>query len=43
MGPEHPDVAATLENYANLLRKTDRNEEAEKLEERARVIRGKAR
>ncbi len=39
-GPEHPDVAMTLENYAALLREMDRNAEAEKLEERARAIRG---
>ena len=43
LGPEHPDVALSLENYAELLRKTDRNAEAEKLEERARAIRAIAR
>ncbi len=30
-----------LEDYAALLRKLDRNEEADQLEERARAIRGK--
>src|SRR5208283_5631638 len=41
LGPEHPDVASTLENYASLLRKMDRPEEAEPLEARARAIRAK--
>jgi len=36
---EGPTVATSLENYADLLRKTDRNDEAERLEERARAIR----
>ena len=40
LGPEHPDVATILENYADLLRELDRNREAEELEERARAIRG---
>ena len=39
LGPEHPNVASGLENYADLLRKTDRNAEADELEERARAIR----
>ena len=39
LGPEHPNVARILENYADLLRKLDRNAEAEELEERARAIR----
>ncbi len=43
LGPEHPNVATSLENYADLLRKTDRNAEAEELEDRARVIRTKGR
>ncbi len=43
LGPEHPNVASGLENYADLLRKTDRNAEADKLEERARAIRSKER
>jgi hypothetical protein len=36
-------VAQTLENYGYLLRVLDRAAEAEKLEERARAIRGIAR
>ena len=28
LGPEHPKVAVTLENYANLLRKLGRTEDA---------------
>jgi len=36
-------VATSLANYADLLRKTDRNAEADKLEERARAIRAIAR
>ena len=43
LGPEHPNVAQMLENYAGLLRKMDRNEEVEELEERARAIRRRAR
>ena len=43
LGPEHPDVATTLENYASLLRKMDRSQEAEPLESRARAIRAKKR
>ena len=41
LGPEHPDVATTLENYALLLRNTGRPEEAEPLESRAESIRAK--
>jgi tetratricopeptide (TPR) repeat protein len=40
-GPEHPDVAAVLEDYAALLRATGRDAEAEKLELRASAIRKK--
>jgi hypothetical protein len=43
LGPEHPNVAIVLENYAVLLRKMKREEEAAKLEARAREIRAKAR
>jgi len=43
LGPEHPYVATVLKNYADLLSKTDRNAEAERLEERARAIRAIAR
>jgi len=41
LGPEHPDVAASLENYADLLRKTNRKKKAKELEARARAIRAK--
>ncbi len=41
LGPEHPRVATTLENYAALLRKTGRTTEAAKLEARAKAIRAK--
>jgi hypothetical protein len=34
-GTNHSDVARCLENYADLLRKTNRKEEAAKLEARA--------
>jgi hypothetical protein len=39
LGPEHPDVATTLENYAALLRQTARADEAERMEARAKAIR----
>ncbi len=35
LGPEHPDVAKSLANYAALLRETDRDVAAEMLEARA--------
>ncbi|PJB97384.1 MAG: tetratricopeptide repeat-containing protein, partial [Nitrospirae bacterium CG_4_9_14_0_8_um_filter_70_14] len=38
-GPDHPDVATSLENLAALYRATQRIAEAEKLEERAARIR----
>jgi tetratricopeptide (TPR) repeat protein len=41
LGPEHPDVATSLENYAALLRKTNRATGAEAMEDRAKVIRTK--
>jgi hypothetical protein len=41
LGPEHPDVATMLENYALLLGKMDRGTEAEKMEARAKAIRAK--
>ncbi len=41
LGPEHPDVARTLENYAALLRLTARADEAERMEARAKAIRAK--
>jgi len=40
-GPEHIDVAITLEHYAALLRKMDREKEAAALVERAKDIRAK--
>ncbi len=39
LGKEHPILVATLENYAALLRKMNRADEAAKLEARARQIR----
>ena len=41
LGSEHPNVATTLENYAELLRKTNRDGEAANLEARAQAIRAK--
>jgi tetratricopeptide (TPR) repeat protein len=41
-GPDHADVATCLENYAALLRQTNRPAEAEQLEQRARAIRQKS-
>ncbi len=40
-GPDHPKVAISLENYAALLRKTDRANEAAKMESRAKRIRAR--
>ena len=37
--PEHSDVVTSLENYAALLRETARDNEAEKMEARAKAIR----
>ncbi len=42
LGPEHPHVAMTLENYAALLRQTARANEAERMEARAKAIRAKS-
>ena len=39
LGPEHPYVAQTLENYAALLRQTERADEAERVEASAKEIR----
>jgi tetratricopeptide (TPR) repeat protein len=39
--PDHPYIARVLDNYANLLRKMNRIEEASKLEQQAREIRAK--
>jgi len=41
LGADHPHVAQSLEGYAQLLRKTNRAAEAEKLEGRAKAIRAK--
>ncbi|MBU4373363.1 MAG: tetratricopeptide repeat protein, partial [Euryarchaeota archaeon] len=41
LGESHPNVATVLENLAALLHKTNREEEAEEMEERARGIRGR--
>ncbi len=41
LGPKHPDVATSLENYAALLRATERTVEADKMEARAKAIRVK--
>ncbi len=42
LGPEHPRVATSLENYAALLRQTTRADEAARMEARAKVIRAKS-
>ncbi len=42
LGPEHPHVAMTLENYAALLRETEREDKAEEMEARAIAIRAKS-
>ena len=39
LGPEHPDLATCLENYALCLSKMGRSQEAEPLEARAKAIR----
>ncbi len=41
LGAEHPDVAASLENYSALLRKTGRDAEAARMETRAKKMRTK--
>ncbi len=41
LGPDHPDLVTGLENYARLLRKTDRKADAAKTEEYAKAIRAK--
>jgi tetratricopeptide (TPR) repeat protein len=38
-GPDHPNVEIVYENMAKLYRKTGKEDEAERLEERARRIR----
>ena len=42
LGPEHPDVAESLVNYAELLRETGREDKAEEMEARAKAIRAKS-
>ncbi len=42
LGPEHPDVATSLENYAGLLREVGRVVEADELAARAEQIRTRA-
>jgi tetratricopeptide (TPR) repeat protein len=39
LGPNHPDMAASLENLAQFYWKTGREKTAEELEKRAAVIR----
>jgi hypothetical protein len=39
LGPEHPDVAMVLENYARLLREMKRGAAARELEARTQAIR----
>ena len=41
LGPDHPAVAASLQNYAALLRETGRTEEADEMDARAKAIRAK--
>ena len=41
LGPDHPDVAETLENYAALLQETGRDPEATQMEARAKAIHAK--
>ena len=41
LGPEHPSVATSLENYAVLLRETGRGAAAAKMKARAKAIRAK--
>lgn len=42
LGLDNPEVAITLKDYANLLRKTGCDEEAEKLEARANTIQSRS-
>ena len=41
LGPEHPSVAISLENYAVLLRETRRGAKAAKMKARAKAIHAK--
>jgi hypothetical protein len=38
LGPDHPAVAQSLKNYAGLLSRTNRVEEAARMDSRARAI-----
>ncbi len=42
LGTEHPNVATSLENYAALLRKMNREADAVQMEARAKAIREKS-
>ncbi|HEY9868500.1 MAG TPA: tetratricopeptide repeat protein [Candidatus Obscuribacterales bacterium] len=42
LGPKHPQIAATCANYAAFLRQFNRNEEADRLEQRAKAIQAKS-
>ncbi len=42
LGPEHPHLAKTLDNFAALLRQTARANEAGRMEARANAIRAKS-
>jgi tetratricopeptide (TPR) repeat protein len=41
LGPDHPDIATCLENYATLLKKMNREPEAQPMEVRAASIKAK--
>jgi hypothetical protein len=41
LDPDHPDVATLLENMAEFYKKIGKDDEAKKLEERAKRIRSK--
>ncbi|MEE8509837.1 MAG: tetratricopeptide repeat protein [candidate division NC10 bacterium] len=41
LGPDHPDVATTLENMAKLYNEIGKKHEARRLEERAKGIRSR--
>ncbi len=41
LGPDHPNVAQSLENYAALLRATGRAAKSDNMEARAKAIRDK--
>ena len=41
LGPEHPNVAGSSQNYASLLRQTGPTTEVEAMEARARAIQAK--